>query len=190
MYQQSGDPSLWILAHWQRNRGRMIVGKATMYKQIRILLILVLAAGTTATVTAQEEEIIVDNKSVQCVSLRHVKRTEVIDDRNILFHMRGARVYHNILPRRCSGLKREDRFSYSSSVGRLCSTDSIRVLYHSGRGLQEGNSCRLGLFHEITREDAKVFREEAARPPMANPLPMPEPEEVGSENSAPEEESR
>lgn len=39
-----------------------------------------------------------------CVSLRRIDRTEVVDDRNILFHMRGGNVYLNNLPHKCPGL--------------------------------------------------------------------------------------
>lgn len=132
---------------------------------------------------AQDEEPdevpVYDEGSRECIDLRQIRRTRIVDDRNILFYMRGDTVYHNILPRQCGGLSREDRFSYETSIGRLCRLDMIRVLYDDPFGLREGNRCGLGLFHKMSREDADAFREESKKGPMANPLPMPDPEEVG-----------
>lgn len=130
---------------------------------------------------AQDEEPVVDENSVDCVNLRTVRRTEVIDDRNILFHMRGGDVYHNVLPRDCHGLKREDRFGYQTNMGRLCRLDTIRVLYNDGMGMREGAACGLGLFHKIDKETAEAFRESFDKMPEAEPLPMPEPGEVDDE---------
>ena len=131
---------------------------------------------------AQDEEPVVDRDSVDCVNLRMVRRTEVIDDRNILFHMRGGDVYHNVLPRRCSGLAREDRFSYETTIGRLCKMDTIRVLYSDGLGMREGQHCGIGAFHKIDKEAAEAFRESFDKKPQAEELPMPEPGEVDDEN--------
>ena len=156
-----------------------------MHKQISIftpvglILGLALSVPTIAQDDAEEEEIVYDENTVECDKLRHLRRTEVLDDRNILFHMTGSTVYHNILPRQCGGLAREERFSYRTSIGRLCRLDSIRVLYNDPFGLREGNRCSLGVFHKMTREDARALRESTGRPPAANPLPMPAPEEIG-----------
>ena len=37
----------------------------------------------------------------QCISLTQLDRTDIIDDRNILFYMRGNEIYLNQLPHRC-----------------------------------------------------------------------------------------
>lgn len=140
-----------------------------------------LAVNATAQDEQEEEEIVYDEFTVECVTLRQVRRTEVLDDRNILFHMSGSKVYHNMLPRPCGGLAREDRFSYETSVGRLCRMDQIRVLYNDPFGLREGNRCSLGVFRKIDREDARALKEGLNAKPAANPLPMPEPEEVGED---------
>jgi len=168
----------------------MIVGNAMMYKQIRNLLLICVAIGVTIPAVAQDEDPVVDeadDSTSRCISLRTIRSTDVVDDRNILFHMRGDIVYHNILPRKCNSLAREDRFSYRASVGRLCSNDTINVLYNSGPGLREGNACQLGIFYKMTREDAKAFKEAPEPEPQANPLPMPAPEEVGVEEEETEQ---
>lgn len=171
----------------------MITGGWTGYKRLgdkwmNEFLLAVLAAGLALPVAAQEEEPSYDDNARECINLRQLRRTEVIDDRNILFYMSGSVVYHNILPRQCGGLAREDRFSYQTSVGRLCRIDWINVLYDDPYGLREGSRCGLGLFHKITREDAKALKDEQERRgPEANPLPMPEPEEIGAPDEEPGE---
>ena len=158
-----------------------------MHKHIRQFVaataLLLLAWPVLAQDPADEapaEELVYDENTEDCISLRNVRRTEVVDDRNVLFYMRGSTVYHNILPRKCGGLAREDRFSYQTSVGRLCRLDHIRVLYNDAFGLREGNRCSLGVFHKIDSEDAKAFKESVRNDvPAANPLPLPAPEEVG-----------
>lgn len=161
----------------------MITGEPEMYKQIRNIVKLGALAGAllplAGPAAAQDEEPAYGENARHCIDLRSVRRTDVIDDRNIMFYVRGDVVYHNILPRQCNGLSREDRFSYKTSMGRLCRLDSIYVLYNDALGLREGNSCQLGLFHEISKEDAEAFRDEASGGPQAKPLPMPEPEAVG-----------
>lgn len=155
-----------------------------MSKQISRLLVLTLVSALPVLPAAlAEEEPTVGENSRRCINLRSIRGTDVIDDRNILFYAGGDKVYHNILPRACGGLKREDRFSYEVRTGSLCNTDRISVLYDDAFGMRDGPSCRLGLFHEITREDAKALIEKGNEPPRAEPLPMPEPEEVGAEDA-------
>ncbi|MDP6992971.1 MAG: hypothetical protein QGF87_01335 [Woeseiaceae bacterium] len=168
----------------------MITGYQMMHKQISTFAPVVLAVSlflpfaTTAQDGDEEEEPVFDENTVDCIQVRNIRRTDVLDDRNILFHMRGRTIYHNMLPRQCGGLAREDRFSYQTSIGRLCRLDSIRVLYDDPFGLRAGNRCSLGLFRKIDREDAEALKEGVGMRPEANPLPMPEPERVGE----PEEE--
>ena len=111
----------------------------------------------------------------RCVNMRTVSRTEIIDDQTILFYMRGGEIYRNYLPHRCSGLAREERFSYSTTVSRLCDMDTITVLYSHGVGLSSGASCGLGKFYPISEEEAQAFKETPDLEP--EPLPPAEPEE-------------
>lgn len=112
----------------------------------------------------------------RCVDTRRISSTEIIDDQNILFHMRGHRIYLNTLPYRCSSLARENRFSYRTTISRLCDNDLITVLYESGIGLTSGPSCGLGLFRPISRDEADALK---GKPEIqAEPIPAPEPEDV------------
>ncbi len=111
----------------------------------------------------------------RCVNMRNVSKTVVIDDQTILFYTRRGEIYRNDLPRRCSGLAREERFSYSTTVSRLCDIDTITVLYNQGVGLSSGASCGLGRFYPISKDEAQALKE----PPDLEPEPLPpaEPEE-------------
>lgn len=158
-----------------------------MYRQMNKIMIALVFAPWTMTATAQDEEPVydVEDEAVDCISLRSVRKTDIVDDRNILFHVRRDEVYHNILPRRCPGLSSQDRFSYHTSMGRLCKMDSIRVLYDDPFGFREGAACGLGMFHRITSEDAKALTEHAKMGPQPAELPMPSPEDVGTEEETP-----
>ena len=99
----------------------------------------------------------------RCISLTRLDRTDIIDDRNIVFHMRTDEIYLNQLPNRCPGLKSAGRFSYRPTVNRLCNTDSIRILRDAGPGglgLREGVGCRLGYFKPITEDEIVVLKGE------------------------------
>jgi hypothetical protein len=72
-------------------------------------------------------------------------------------------------------------------MGRLCKIDTIRVLQNDSIGLREGIACRLGMFHKISKEDAKAIKEGATRGPEPAELPMPEPEDVGAVTEADEQ---
>jgi len=111
--------------------------------------------------TAAEESIDAiedfDREPVRCISPTAIDRTEVIDERTILFHMRGGKVYRNRLAFDCPRLVREKRFSYDLRTNNLCSVDSITVLEYWGASLREGMSCGLGEFYPITKEEAELL---------------------------------
>jgi hypothetical protein len=155
-----------------------------MIKRIHLLVLSISLAGLLAVTPSLADEVAVDiddTNATKCIRVRSLKNTKVVDDLNIIFYMVGNKTYHNILPRQCNGLAREDRFSYETRSGSLCDIDMIRVLYPAGVGLQPGNSCRLGLFHPISKEDAKALLEQVNEPIQAEPIPLPEPEEIGSD---------
>lgn len=97
----------------------------------------------------------------QCLSLIRIDRSEVIDDRNIIFHMQNGDLYRNQLPYRCPGLALHDTFMYRTSLNQLCNLDIITVMDSIGFGLSPGASCGLGHFYPITEEQAGKLREMA-----------------------------
>ncbi len=92
-----------------------------------------------------------------CLALRAVDRMHAVDDRTILFFMRGreGRVFRNDLPQVCRDLRRNRSISYSTTSSRnprLCANDLIRVR-------ESGVSCQLGDFRSITTEEAESLLE-------------------------------
>jgi hypothetical protein len=88
-----------------------------------------------------------------CVVVSNIDQTDAIDDQNLIFRMRGKRVYRNHLPRKCPGLARENRIAFETRVGRLCSIDTITVLERLGVGFTPGFTCRLGEFIPLSPEE-------------------------------------
>jgi len=96
-----------------------------------------------------------DQEAQDCLRLISVDRTEVVDNRNILFFMRDGTVYNNHLPNDCPSLATEDRFMYRTSMNMLCDLDTVTVLRDIGFGMGNGPSCGLGKFHPVSPEAAK-----------------------------------
>ena len=88
---------------------------------------------------------------VSCIDINRIDSTNVVSNSVIDFKMRGGKVYRNTLPASCSGLVFEDRFSYRTSIGRLCNVDTIRVLHSYGGRLEEGVGCGLGKFQPVEK---------------------------------------
>lgn len=112
----------------------------------------------------------------QCVDMRRISSTEIIDDQNILFHMRGGVIYRNKLSHSCPGLAREQTFMYRTSLSQLCNVDIITVLDNHGFGFTPGPSCGLGKFYPITKDEAEALKKS---PKIKNePIEPPEPSEM------------
>lgn len=100
------------------------------------------------------ESLTFDREGESCVLTRAIDQTDIIDDRTIIFEMRGGDYYLNNLAHECRGLRFARGFAYSVTTGRLCSVDSITVL-------RRGNSCGLGTFYPITEEEVELLKAEA-----------------------------
>jgi hypothetical protein len=112
-----------------------------------------LSLGATAGMSAKKEPETVRavGEPVNCVSLTQIRSTKIIDDSTIDFRMTGGKTYRNSLPHSCPGLKSEDRFSYKTSLNRLCNVDIVRVLHDYGGRLQQGAGCGLGKFQPVEK---------------------------------------
>jgi len=120
-----------------------------------------LAAPLAAEEKMKDESLdLVSGPPEQCVSLHRIDHTDVIDDQNIIFYMKGKDIYRNHLPYPCSGLRINDTFMYRTSLNQLCNVDIITVLDNMGFGFQPRNSCGLGLFYPVTKEDVSKLKEE------------------------------
>jgi hypothetical protein len=119
-----------------------------------------------------------DQDAERCILLRNIVSTDVVDDSNILFYMRGNKVYLNQLSHRCPGLRAEKAFMYRTSLSELCDLDIITVLNDRGFGFTPGASCGLGRFYPMSKDEAKAMKN-ASPGVKGKELAPPEPEEVG-----------
>jgi hypothetical protein len=102
-----------------------------------------------------------NREPVECLTASRIERTQVIDERTILFYMRGGDIYRNQLSVNCRPLLREKSFSYELRTSRLCDIDFITVIEHMGSTLREGVSCGLGKFYPVTEEEAIFLSSDA-----------------------------
>jgi len=86
-----------------------------------------------------------------CVPLQQIDSTDILDDKTILFKMKGRDYYLNELPYQCPQLEFQDAFSYKTSVSQLCNTDIITVLDTATP--QRLASCGLGKFEKLNERD-------------------------------------
>ena len=122
---------------------------SVMIHRRSIILVLPFVLSVAAVSPASDEA----DESKRCINSRVIKSTDVVNDRNIIFYMRGSKIFLNTLPKPCKGLSRERRFTYVSHSRSLCRLDRISVLKDSGFGAYAGRSCKLGRFLPVTKED-------------------------------------
>ncbi len=136
-----------------------------MVRSSRVMTMAAAAALFANFAAAQDDEAeAFDRTPEECISVSRIDRTEVLDDRTVIFHMRGRReAYRNYLPRSCPNLDRSKRFMYEIRSGRLCDIDTITVLEQFGTRLERGFTCQLGAFYPVTQEDIEELRAIAER---------------------------
>lgn len=92
-----------------------------------------------------------DGEEQQCIRLSAIDQTPVIDNQTILVEMKGNGGFKRIdLRNRCSGLKIEGGFGYSTSINRLCKQDRLTVL-------RAGTPCMIDKIVDITEEEAEAL---------------------------------
>ncbi len=149
----------------------------TIFELHRKVLTALLVLGAPAIALASEEG--VDGEDGQrCINSRTIRRTDVVDDSNIIFYMRGSKIYLNTLPKTCKGLSDERRFTYGSYTRSLCEFDRISVLKDSTFGAYEGRACKLGRFRLVTQDDVAYLFEQRQRVPEAERVDPPPVEEL------------
>lgn len=151
-------------------------------KRLALILTALCVSGVSQQPAMAQDNEFAEGDAERCINIRRIRRTKIVDDDNIIFYLSNSKAYHNILPRTCNGLKREDRFSYKTSASQLCDLDNITILMGGATGMRAGRTCGLGLFHPISGEqaDALLNPEEKGEPPEE--MSMPEPEEIGTED--------
>lgn len=99
----------------------------------------------------------VEEAGERCIDTRRISRTHVADNQTLIFYMRGGAIYKNTLRNKCQALVHEKRFSYRTTMSRLCRIDTITVIRSFGGGITDGPSCGLGMFYPITADEAKAL---------------------------------
>ncbi len=135
-----------------------------MLQRSLVLLIIgttLLASGKTGDAS----EILVDEPeevegTENCVRIRAIRRTEVLDDRNVLFHMTGGKISRNFLPRRCPSLSMRNAFMYETRISQLCRSDRITIVDSVGIGAMRGPSCGLGRFYPVTENEVESLKQQ------------------------------
>ncbi len=105
-----------------------------------------------------------------CVQRNSIRRTDIVDDRTILFYMNQKKIYVNQLPHRCSGLRIAGAFGYRTYASRLCDVDVITVI-RTGGGSWAGPSCGLGKFRPVTAEEAAMIKSKETELPPQESVP-------------------
>ena len=136
----------------------------------------------------EEQESAYEEDIRRCLTTRSIRRIRIVDDRNVLIYQNSNRIFHNVLRYNCNGLKRIGTFSYNSSDGNLCEGDGIAGINGAWDDVRPMPSCWIGMHRLISREEAQALRDGGKRGPKieTRPLPMPEPEEVNTEEEDPE----
>ncbi len=120
-----------------------------MNKLLTGLLLSVTAVGTSVAAGKPVPEAKPVGKALDCISIRQIQESRVRSDSIIDFRLSGKKWVRNTLPHSCPSLGSEERFSYQTSLDRLCSVDTIAVLHSYGGGLQDGARCGLGKFQPV-----------------------------------------
>ncbi|MDX1562750.1 MAG: hypothetical protein R3305_07470 [Gammaproteobacteria bacterium] len=125
--------------------------------KIKSMLVGALCA-LSVTFTLPAQSLAAESRPVNCVQLSRIDQTHVVDDRTILFYMKGGDVYVNRLKHAAAGLDERRPFMYQTSIGRLCDKDTVTVLENWGFGLTPGAASPLGKFELIDEEQAEALR--------------------------------
>ena len=125
-----------------------------------------LAAAQNGGATASGNAAQSDEPSMAQPCLNHsaIRRTKVLNDRNIVFVMRDDNIYNSQLPRQCPGLRRNSLVNYGIATNsRLCAGSLFQVLWEQGpNNYLPAAVCKLGNFVPITEaelEDLTVMTE-------------------------------
>ncbi|WCM27419.1 hypothetical protein NDN01_00315 [Sphingomonas sp. QA11] len=120
---------------------------------MRMILIALAVAATAAPGVAKDKNRVPEatpaGKPQSCIMTSRIRASHVRNDSIIDFEMNGGQIYRNTLPQSCPGLGFDEAFSYKTSIGQLCSVDTIAVL-RTGGGPVRGPTCGLGMFQPVT----------------------------------------
>jgi hypothetical protein len=93
-----------------------------------------------------------------CLNHPSIKRTKILNDRNIVFITRDDTIYNNQLPRQCPSLKRGSLVNYAIEHSRLCAGGQFQVLWQLDMNrYAPAFVCQLGTFVPITEDELETL---------------------------------
>ena len=104
------------------------------------------------------------DSSTDCIARSRISRTEILNERFVVFHLRGDEKYLVQFRRRCPGLRRNGAIRLETRSFRVCAMDTIQGFYEMGIGRGTwGASCLIPGFEPVTREQVAILKEELRR---------------------------
>jgi hypothetical protein len=132
------------------------------------LAALLLTAGAAAQDDTDEAESGEAEVAQACLDHPTIRRTRIINDRNIAFFLRGGRIYLNTLPEQCPSLRRTSLVNYAIENRSVCAGSLFQVMWEAGTGnFVPSFVCRLGPFVPVTveqLEELEILTTEERRP--------------------------
>ena len=118
------------------------------------LIAAALAAPGAAQQAEQTESTAAPAGPLACLRHPTIRRTKILNDRNIVFMTRDEAIYNNELPKTCSGLRRDSLVNFAIVNKRQCAGDVFQVLWQTSPGnYGPAFVCRLGPFVPITETE-------------------------------------
>ena len=101
----------------------------------------------------------------RCIARSRISRTEILNERFVVFHLRGDEKYLVQFRHRCPGLRRHGTMRLETRSFRVCSMDTIQGLFEMGVGRGTwGPNCMIPSFEPVTEEQVAIIKEELRRP--------------------------
>lgn len=92
--------------------------------------------------------------ALACLNHPTIRRTRILDARNIVFFTRDEAIYRNYLPKECPGLGRNSLVNYTIMNKRQCAGDNFQILWQTNPGnYTPAFVCQLGAFVPITADE-------------------------------------
>lgn len=137
----------------------------TFSRRVPLLSATLCAAAFSLCSGAEEEPLSV---AQECLNQHSIKRTKVLNDRNILFVDQDGQNYVNQLLRQCPSMRRNSLLNYPIANSRLCAGNSFVLLMELGMGNYVPSFvCQLGMFVPVSPDevaDIMAMTKEPGRP--------------------------
>lgn len=113
------------------------------------------SAGPAASQSGTDGQEDASASTETCLEQPSIRRTKVLNGRNILFMTKSGQSYNNPLPRECPSLKRGSIVNYGVVSGRICAGNTFQVLWQMGMDLVPTFLCQLGTFVPVTEAEVE-----------------------------------